>query len=145
MKWMKYWIFMVLLAALSCKKETSLKLRYFEVGVNYTPDDWRDSSFVIATSDPALLIQVEEQLRLPVAQRSHVNGSILAGDGGYNKNASHSFSWHFDETDWRLVNVSVEIYDGRAYTDIDKNNTYWFNTVKRFAPWGSYVKREITE
>lgn len=140
-----YWVFMVLLTTYSCKKETSLKLRYFEVGVNYTPQDWRDSSFVVATSDPSLVFQVEEQLKLPVDQRSHVNGRIVEGSGGYNKNGSHYFSWHFDENDWRLVNVSVEIYDGKAYTDLDQHTAYWFNTVKRFAPWGSYVKREITE
>ncbi|WP_315819213.1 hypothetical protein [Paraflavitalea speifideaquila] len=111
---MKYWVFIVLLTTLSCKKDHDFKTRYFEVGLNYTPQDWRDSSFVVATSDPALLIQVDEQLKLPVAQRSHINGRIEAGNGGYNKNGSYSFSWHFDENDWRFANLSVELYDGMA-------------------------------
>lgn len=145
MRSMKYLVFIMLLAAASCKKDKEGALRYFEIGLNYTPQDWRDSSFIVATANPALLNQIEQQLKLPVAQRSHVNGRLVQGDGGYNKNGSHTFSWHFDENDWFFANLSVEIYDGSAYTDLDQNKAYWFNTVKRFAPWGSYVKREITE
>lgn len=143
MRAMMYLILVVLLALTSCKKDKEATLRYFEVGMKHTPSDWRDSSFVVATANPALLNQIEQQLKLPVEQRSHLNGAIVAGDGGYNKNAAHSFSWHFDENDWFFASLSVEIYDGRAYTDLDLNKSYWFNTVKRFAPWGSYVKREI--
>lgn len=132
-----------LLATLSCKKDQSGELRYFEVGLRYMPQDWRDSSFVVATADPNLLYQVEEQLKLPVEKRSNVSGTLLPGDGGYNRNGSYAFSWHLDENDWQLVNLSVEIYDGIPFTDVEKNQLYWLNDVKRFAPWGSYIKREI--
>ncbi|MBO9561359.1 MAG: hypothetical protein J7621_01245 [Niastella sp.] len=143
MRVMMYLIPIVLLAFTSCKKDKEGALRYFEVGMKHTPSDWRDSSFVVATSNPALINQIEQQLLLSVDKRSHLNGAIVAGDGGYNKNGSHSFSWHFDEKDWFFASLSVEIYDGRAYTDLDLNKSYWQNTMKRFAPWGSYVKREI--
>ena len=143
MRWMKILGLLALLATVSCKKDQSGELRYFEVGLRYMPQDWRDSSFVVATADPNLLYQVEEQLKLPVDKRSNVSGTLRPGDGGYNRNGSYAFSWHLDETDWQLVNLSVEIYDGIPFTDVEKNQLYWLNDVKRFAPWGSYIKREI--
>ena len=132
-----------LLATFSCKKDQSGELRYFEVGLRHLPQDWRDSSFVVATSNPNLLYQVEEQLKLPVEKRSNVSGKLLEGNAGYNRNGSHVFTWHLDENDWQLVNLSVEIYDGSPFSDVEQNKMYWMNDVKRFAPWGSYIKREI--
>lgn len=143
MRSMKYWVVIALLATVSCKKDQSTTLRYFEVGLHQMPQDWRDSSFVVATSNPYLLYQVDEQLKLPIDQRSNVSGKLLEGSAGYNKNGGHWFTWHFDENDWQLVNLSVEIYDGSPHTDLDKNQGYWFRNLKRFAPWGSYIKREI--
>jgi hypothetical protein len=141
----KYVVFIMLLAAASCKKDKEVNLRYFEVGVKYVPADWRDSSFIVATSNAALLDQVTLQLQLPVAQRGMVNGRLVKGNGGYNKNATHSFKWRFDENDWTIANLGVEIYDGRPYSDVDLHPAYWFDTVKRFAPWSSYIKREVTK
>lgn len=143
MKAMMFLLPVVFLAFASCKKDKAPALRYFEVGMKHTSSDWRDSAFVVATSNPALLNLIEQQLSLPVEKRSHLNGALAAGDGGYNKNGTYSFSWHFDENDWTFSSLSVEIYDGRPYTDLDLNKHYWQNTMKRFAPWGSYVKREI--
>lgn len=129
---------------ISCKKDNEhLPLHYYEVGFNGTAADWRDSSFIIATNNPALIGQVEQQLLLPVAQRKIVNGGLLNGNGGYNKNATHNFKWHFKESDWSLTDLSIEIYDGRPYSDVDNDLNYWLNNMKRFAPWGSYIKREI--
>jgi hypothetical protein len=45
--------------------------------------------------------------------------------------------------DWHLTDLSIEIYDGRPYSDLDKSPAYWFDTVKRFSPWNSYIKKEI--
>ncbi len=127
---------------LSCDKDDDKPLRYFEVG-NANPGDWRDTIFIVATSDETLLSQVEAQLLLPVNQRKLVHGALVKGSGGYNKNAAHEFKWHFREDDWQLADVTAEIYDGRPYSDLDLHTTYWLDTVKRFGPWSSYIKREI--
>jgi hypothetical protein len=138
-------IFLPLFMIYSCKKDSAAApLHYYEVGFNGNAANWRDSSFVIATSNVSLISQIEAQLSLPVVQRKIVNGLLVSGNGGYNKNSSHSFKWRFKEDDWQLTDLSIEIYDGRAYSDVDTDINYWLNTVKRFAPWGSYIKKEIT-
>lgn len=139
-------IFVLLVMLYSCKKESKLpRLHYYEVGLDVTAADWRDTSFIIATRNPALVAQIAAQLQLPKPQRKIVNGALLPGNNGYNKNSTHSFNWHFNETDWQLADVSAEIFDGRPYSDLHADTDYWLDTVKRFAPWGSYIKREITE
>jgi len=127
----------------SCKKNNNAPLRYFEVGIVDTPVDWRDSSFIIATSNPQVIEQALAQLNLPINQRKIVNGGIARGNAGYNKNSTHSFQWHFKEDDWHLTDFSIEIYDGRPYNDLDLGLDYWIDTVKRYSPWNSYIKREI--
>ena len=127
----------------SCKKDKEKSVRYFEVGINGTTEDWRDSSFVVATADPDLISKILGQLNEPVGDRQIVMGELASGNAGYNKNAGHSFTWHFIETKWGLVDLSAEIYDGRPHSDVDKDHNYWLGTLKRFSPWGSYIKREI--
>jgi hypothetical protein len=139
-------IFTMILLATSftgCKKDKDPMLRYFEVGTGNQSPDWRDSSFVVATSDETLIRQIEAQLQLPVNERKIVIGKLERGSGGYNKNSSHEFKWHFREDDWNLTDLSIEIYDGRPYSDLDLNIDYWIDTVKRFSPWSSYLKREL--
>lgn len=140
-------ILVLAIAFAGCDKKTSYApdpaWRYFEVGVTDVPGDWRDSSYVVATKNEALLQKIEAQLQLPVHDRQIVLGSLVAGSGGYNKNATHEFKWHLKEDDWQLVDLTVEIYDGRPYTDVDLHYNYWMKNVKRFSPWGSYIKREI--
>jgi len=127
----------------SCSEKSDQTLRYFEVGINGEPDDWRDSSFVVATANPQLINKILEQINKPVDDRQIVIGDLATGSGGYNKNAGHTFNWHFKENGWSLVDLSVEIYDGRAYSDVHTNTAYWQDTMKRFSPWGSYIKKEI--
>ncbi len=137
--------FVLLFMIYSCKKETATgDLHYYEVGVKGDVAEWRDSAFIVATNNKSLVAKIDAQLLLPVAQRRIVNGQLVSGNGGYNKNASHQFTWHFKEDDWSLADFSIEIYDGRPYSDLDIDTDYWLNTVKRFAPWGSYIKREIS-
>lgn len=138
-------IFLMLVMIYSCKKESApAPLHYYEVGFKGDAADWRDSSFIIATLDTTLISQIQSQLALPVAQRKIVNGRLISGNGGYNKNSTHSFKWRFKENDWHLTDLSIEISDGRPYSDVDSDINYWLNTVKRFSPWGSYIKKEIT-
>jgi hypothetical protein len=130
----------------ACKKDKNPVddgYTYYEVGFKSTTADWRDSSFIVRTKSQQLIQQIETQLTLPVAQRQIVSGLLVAGSGGYNKNSSHEFKWHFKEDDWSLVDVTIEIYDGRPFTDIDQNLSYWLNTVKRYGSWGSYIKRKL--
>ena len=82
----------------SCKKKTEPDaFRYYEVGFKGNAAEWKDSSFVVATSDLTLIGEIETQLALPVNQRKFVSGALVSGSGGYNKNASHQFKWHFKE------------------------------------------------
>ena len=137
--------FVLLFMIYSCKKESATgKMHYYEVGVKGDVTEWRDSSLIIATNNKSLVAKIEAQLLVSVAQRQIVNGQLVSGNGGYNRNASHQFKWHFKEDDWDLTDFSVEIYDGRPCSDLDIETDYWLNTVKRFAPWGSYIKKEIS-
>ena len=143
---MKKVVTMSLLACLmvtACRKRNEANVRYFEIGIKGPVADWRDSSFVVAASNPQLLAKIESELAKPVGDRQIVNGKLRSGSGGYNKNHTHTFKWHFDEGDWDFADLSIEIYDGRAHSDLDIDISYWLNTVKRFAPWGSYLKKEI--
>jgi hypothetical protein len=127
--------FALFISIYSCKKDSEHSgLHYYEVGFNTNTTNWRDSSFIIATTNISLISEIEIQLTLPVSQRKIVTGSLISGSGGYNKNSSHEFKWHFKEDDWQLTELSVEIYDGRPYSDVDSDINYWLNTVKRFAP-----------
>ncbi len=47
------------------------------------------------------------------------------------KNATHEFKWRYNQTDWQLTDISIEIYDGRPYSDVDSDTAYWFHTVKK--------------
>ena len=127
-----------------CKKEKSeATYQYYEVGFKRVDADWRDTAFVVRTNNPQLIQQVDAQLALPVEQRKIVAGKLIAGSAGYNRNASHVFGWHFKEDDWQLTDVTIEIYDGRPYCDIDQDLSYWLNTVQRYGAWGSYIRRRL--
>lgn len=134
--------FLLVTATISCKKEHD-NLSYYEVGMKNHSDEWRDTSFVVATTNRALMQQIEAQLQQPVLQRKMVLGTLAPGSGGYNKNATHEFKWHFKEDEWELAEATIEIYDGRPYSDVDADTTYWLQTVKKFAPWNSYIRKKI--
>jgi parvulin-like peptidyl-prolyl isomerase len=89
--------------------------------------------FRYVTSSPELIARAREQLRLPEAQRFlFASGGIAAGHGGHNQ----PWRWHF--TDLALVEVAIELCDGRP-TLVEADLDYWLSTVRRFCPWGSYV------
>ena len=137
-------ISLLLISIFSCQKESAPSpLHYYEVGFKGTSADWRDSSFVIATNNPPLIAEIVSQLNLPAAQRKIVTGRLSSGSCGYNKNATHESKWHFKESDWHLTELSADIYDGRPYSDVDTDINYCLHSMKRFAPWSSYIEREI--
>jgi len=136
-------ILLLLTATISCKKDHDDNLTYYEVGMKYNSDEWRDTAFIVATANRELIQQIEVQLQQPVLQRKMVIGTLAPGSGEYNKNATHEFKWHFKEDEWGLAEVTIEIYDGRPYSDVDADTTYWLQSVKRFAPWDSYIRKKI--
>ncbi len=142
-------VLFALLLTVACSDDpVGPSLHYYEIGFTNEGMDsahnWQDTSFVVATADTQLINSITAQLALPVAQRKIVNGALAPGNGGYNSNGPHDFKWHFKEDDWQLADLSAEALDGRPYSDVDLHYTYWMDTVKRFAPWHSYIKREIT-
>jgi hypothetical protein len=136
---------LILIMTLSCREDAAQpgSLRFFEIGFRSAPSDWRDASFVVATSNADLLSEIEAELAKPEAERRHVNGLLAAGDAGYNRNQAHVFKWHLDPEGWSLAELSIELCDGRPYSDVDLEFDYWLNTVKRFCPWGSFIKKEV--
>lgn len=110
----------------------------FRIGSRAAGDDSED--FVVATRDPDLIAAARAQLNLPEDQRSmFVHGALARGDGGINA----PWSWHVHGNAWQLVEVSIELCDGRA-SDIEADLEYWIDTVGSFCPWSSYVKAEVS-
>lgn len=139
-------LMLLLIAAASCKKEnrdSNKNYTYYQVGFKDEFSEWRDTSFIVRTNNQQLMRQLDTQLTLPVTERKLVVGKLVAGSGGYNKNASHEFKWHFKEDDWQLADVTVEIYDGRPFSDVDTDIRYWLDTVQRYGSWSSYIRKKL--
>ena len=135
----------ILLSLLSSDLVSGQTTRFFRfVGCNDSQHDWRDSSFVAATSDPTVINEVLAELALPMANRSKFpTGTIIAGNGGYNCNGTHCFSWRFDSTAWSLTDFAIEVCDGCPYSDLDMNLPYWIDTLGSYCPWGGRVIEEL--
>jgi hypothetical protein len=144
---MKKFVFLLpaLFLFFSCKKNNNPNsdYHYFEVGLKRPTAEWRDSSFIIATANPQLIQEVNAELQKPVAQRRIVLGYLRPGSSGYNHNGSYSFRWHLQENTWELTDVTAELYDGRPYSDLDLHYHYWMDTVGKFSPWNSYIRKEL--
>lgn len=94
-----------------------------------------EESFVAFTEDAAVIGRVEAELRLPPAERRlFVSGTIARGDGGVNS----PWHWHFVPGAWDLVEVAVEVCDGRP-SDVESDPDHWVDKVGAFCPWSSYV------
>lgn len=130
--------------ALTFSFTSAQSLRYFEFTTACGHGNWQDTSFIAATSDPAVIDSLLADLNRPVIMRKHINGSIAAGNAGYNHNAGHWFKWHFIPGQWGLSEVSPEVCDGCPYSDVDADTSYWIRTISFFCPWSSHVAREVT-
>ena len=119
--------------------------RCFLFGMRVPPEnaDWRDTAFVACASNPGLIQEVLDELTKPLSDRRHISGPIAAGDGGHNFNGPHHFAWHFVPDQWSLAEISIELCDGRPYSDVEQNLQYWLYQVGRFCPWSSAPLREV--
>lgn len=89
--------------------------------------------FHIAVADEAVAATLEA-LRLSGQAAGVINGELLAGDGGFNQ----PWSWHMDPATIEVVDMSMELCDGRP-SFVEDELEYWLQTVKRYCPWGPKV------
>jgi hypothetical protein len=120
-------------------------MRYFEATFRDPSqlNDWRDTTYIVAASDPALLAEIDSELALPIEQRRHLNGPLATGQGGFNHNGDFWFNWHLLPDQWRFAEFSIELCDGRAYSDVALDTAYWIGTVGQFCGWGYYISKEV--
>jgi hypothetical protein len=124
--------------------ESYAQVKCYRFSLTAQSPDWRDSSCVACTSDPNVIADVNQQLSMPILQRNkHINGAIAAGNASVNKNVHYNFLWHFKVNEWSLREMSMEVCDGRPYSDIDVDTGYWLNTIGFFCPWSSIVAEEL--
>lgn len=119
--------------------------RFFEFTTVCGHDNWQDTSFIAATSNPVLIDTVLANLARPMEMRKFISGAIAPGHGGHNHNADHSFLWHFIPDQWNLVELAIELCDGCPYSDVDADTLYWIQVVGQFCPWSSKPVREVAD
>lgn len=123
--------------------QLNAQTRCFSFKLTLGQTDWRDTMCVACTNNQQVINDVLQQLALPFSQRTKmIAGAIVAGDAGVNRNGSHQFKWHFAPNGWQLAENSMEVCDGRPWTDVDADTTYWLHTVGSFCPWTSLVWAE---
>lgn len=129
--------FIVMLCAVVALNAPAQQLRFFEFGFR-TP--LPDSVNVIAAATKQELVdKALAQLALPEGERNlFLNGEIQYGRETNNP----IYSWHFVTDAWDLVELAVEVCDGRP-DDVENDKQYWIETVGHFCPWSSFVKREV--
>jgi hypothetical protein len=90
-----------------------------------------DERFVLRVSDPETIHLARERLR--GRSSTFPAGPLRRGDGGFNR----PWSWHLDPVETRMVEVAIEVCDGRpSYVEahLDEFPTY--------CPWGARVVAE---
>lgn len=136
----------VLLLALACLPvlAAAQTMRYFQVGVRteFVPDA-RDTSYVVATDNPALIAEALAELAKPIETRLHINGYLAPGNGGFNKSGDFWYSWHIKPNEWLLAEVSILLCNGLPYTNVELDTAAWLNDIGQLCTWSSCIKREI--
>lgn len=117
--------------------------KYYTVkSINEEPE-WRDELFVIKVSSPSTQKDIANELLEQFNSRSKiVIGDLSNGNGGFNKNGSHCFNWHLIDDTVTLVELTVELCDGRAFSDVEEGD--FLNTVGYYCPWAMRVFEEIS-
>lgn len=127
------------LLALSLEAQT----KYYTVKAEQPTNNWRDSLFVVKVSDPVVQQDFANELALPFDQRDKiVNAQIAAGSGSFNKNGTHCFNWHMIDSTVGLADTTIELCDGRPYSDVELND--FVNTVGQYCPWGMVLNEEVS-
>lgn len=131
----------------SCSSDdenSEIPIRYFRFSScsTDTHGNWQDTTFIAATRNMKVIEQCLKELSISKEERSKFPlGEIDGGDGGHNRNGPHSFSWHFKEDSWEMVEVGVEIYDGCAYTDAELGN--FLENLGSYGGWENRIVEEI--
>jgi len=90
--------------------------------------------FRIRVSDETARAGIDQRLRS--RERGVVIGSLVRGDGGFNR----PWSWHLDPATVQAVDTAIELCDGRPGM-VEADLDYWIGTVRTFCPWGARVTR----
>lgn len=135
------WVLLTCSLILGSITAHSQAMRYFEFRVT-SNGNWVDTSFVVATSDQSLIDTVLSEITQPVSKRRFISGGVAYGNGGFNHNASHQFSWHFIPNDWALYFVNVEVCDGLP-SGLDNHPALIAGDTGMFCPWSSYPFQEV--
>jgi hypothetical protein len=93
--------------------------------------------FVVRIADARAIEAARAELRLAAAERRlHPSGRLVGGSGG------HNGPWHWHLRDVQMVQVSIELCDGRP-SMVQANLDYWLDRVGAFCPWGARVVAEL--
>jgi hypothetical protein len=91
--------------------------------------------FKVWITNPAAIERVLA-LRAGGGGGSIPNGRIHRGSGRAGHNAP--FSWHLDADDIQVVDVAIELCDGRP-SDVEQHVAEYVDTINRCCPWGATV------
>jgi hypothetical protein len=99
------------------------------------------TTFVARTTDEAVIDDVEQQLALPLEERSkHIAGPIAPGNGGHNGD----YPWHFVAGEWALTEAATETCDARP-SRVSENISYFVEEVGRYCPRNARVLEKVSE
>lgn len=127
----------LLIVGFTVKSQT---IRYFEF--RQPIDTTNTSSFIVATSDTSVIIDVLNDITLPIAQRRFISGNVTNGNGGFNHDGANWHSWHFIANEWQLTNSNVEYCDGIS-SNIGNHPSVIAGDTIYFCPWDSYPYQEV--
>ena len=93
--------------------------------------------FLAVTTRASLLDTIHSQVSRPEDQRQlFIIGPIARAPEGENL----SWHWRFVADSWDLAEVATEVCDGMPHM-VEEDIDTWVDSVKRFCPWASFVKR----
>ena len=104
--------------------------------------DVRGEQFVVLINDPAAAAKARDILAGRAPQQIVV-ADLKYGNGGFNFDGNICYSWHLDPDDVTFAEFTVELCDGRPYSDVERDVTYWVDHVGYYCPWSGVLVAEI--